>query len=85
MNVPQLPAGAILPAGRDRRRPGQHQHRQGGLLHPQQEGQSADHRHLPQGGVLRLCRRARRDLLRGMLLAQYTSPLICASHCTPQR
>lgn len=42
----QLPAGAVLPAGRDRRSAGQHQHRQGGVLHPLQEGLPADHRHL---------------------------------------
>lgn len=61
----QLPAGAVLPAGRDRRGAGQHQHRQGGLLHPVEEGLPPDHRHLPQGGVLRLLRRARRHLLGG--------------------
>lgn len=63
--VPQLPAGAVLPAGRDRRGPGQHQHRQGRLLHPLQEGLSADHRHLAQGGVLRVRRCAGRHLLGG--------------------
>lgn len=63
--VVQLPASAILPVGRDRRRSGQHQHRQGGVLHPQQEGLAADHRHIAQGRVLRLRGRARRDLFGG--------------------
>lgn len=70
----QLPAGAVLPAGRDRRGAGQHQHRQGGVLHPLQEGPAADHRHLAQGGVLRLRGRARRDLLRGTFRFYTTNP-----------
>ena len=52
MSFPQLPAGAVLCPGRDRRSAGQHQHWQGGVLHPGEEGAAADHRYLTQGRVL---------------------------------
>ena len=58
----QLPGGPLLRAGWDRRCPGQHQHREGGELHRGQEDQPADHRDLPQGGVLPKCWCPRGDL-----------------------